>query len=153
MKTAANILFGLLLLCRSGHAQGFVNLNFEQSVLISSNYDSVNNFYTGTAFVPGWLRNGTNLFLYNLVSSGTPNVTLVGKGLPEGSIDGAFSMQLEAFGYGNISVTSETGSVPVSAESLLFKAQPGAGTLGFNQWPEHTIFCAVERLQLHFIWW
>ena len=116
----------ILALSHSARGQGFANLNFERSIVVSSNYDQFGNDY-GIAYVPGWSGFGTNLFLYNQLSLGTPSVTLVGGSL--GAIDGAFSMQLEAFTTASISVSSQASTVPTSAESLMFKAQPGLGVL------------------------
>jgi MYXO-CTERM domain-containing protein len=136
MKTYKPFLLGFSLICAtlSAQAQGFVNLDFEQSTIVSSNYDSGGGFYYGTANVSGWTGmsqetgSTTNLFGYNFISLGTPNVTLVDAAW--GSIDGAFSMQLEAFSTGV--AISQIGSVPASAESLLFEAPSGAASGGLQ---------------------
>ena len=113
---------------QNASGQGFVNLNFEQSIVTSSNYVQgfYFGYYEGTAVVPGWYWNGSGQFHYNLLSTGVDNTTLISGAL--GGIDGAFSMLLQAFFYMNVSV-SQTGAIPVNAESLLFKAQAGTGAM------------------------
>jgi hypothetical protein len=53
MRPWAKISFALLLLCQSGLAQGFVNLDFEDSAIVSSQPTGYGWSY-GTASVPGW---------------------------------------------------------------------------------------------------
>jgi hypothetical protein len=66
MKPWLNILFALLLISRSGHAQGFLNLNFEQATVASapSGYtpaDAFNSISTASAF-PFWtVREDSNI--------------------------------------------------------------------------------------------
>jgi hypothetical protein len=137
----------LIALSQNAFGQAFVNLDFEQSTIVSSNYDSEFGFYYGTANVPGWTGGlGTNLFLYNDLSLGSPSVTLVGTGW--GSIDGAFSMMLQAFPIGGASI-SQTGLVPIGTESLLFKAQQSgvgipAGTLQISLGGQNLSFFALS---------
>lgn len=117
---------------RLGFAQGFVNLDFEAANL--SAYGAGPAVVPITNAIPGWTAVGTpsaNDILYNDVSLGSPTVSLVGinNQFDPSSLDGSFSVVLQAFFTGGASI-SQTALVPVSAESLLFEAkQGGAGTL------------------------
>jgi len=70
--------------------------------------------------------------MYNDLSLGTPNVSLLGLNHQYGPapLDGAYSIILQAFPYGTGSPSiSQTGLVPASARSLFFEAeQSGSGT-------------------------
>jgi hypothetical protein len=115
-------------------AQGFVNLNFESSEIVTSNYSSFLGSYYGTANVPVWTgysspgSSGANLFTYNDPTLGTPSAALVGTY----ALDGTWSMLLQAFSLGGASI-SQTGLVPSNAESLLSVAQQVAYSTGTLQ--------------------
>jgi hypothetical protein len=119
--TAMPILFGL-----SGHAQGtFQNLDFESANL-------PNGTQPGPVLVanalPGWSvyygTNQVNQIFYNDISLGAPQVTLLSANDPFGpnAIEGNFGVLLQ----GGSSLTGvsirQNGLVPVTAESILFKA-------------------------------
>jgi hypothetical protein len=53
VKSGVKILFAMLLFCESGRAQGFVNLNFENTVIVSSQ-PSGDGYNYGTANVSAW---------------------------------------------------------------------------------------------------
>ncbi len=111
----------------SSFAQSFVDMDFEQSTIISSSY-SAYGYYYGTANVPGWTDGFTgNTFDYNALTLGTPAAVLVDSAT-WGVIDGTYSMLLQGFSLGSISV-SQTALVPASTESLLFKAAQDNGGL------------------------
>jgi PEP-CTERM motif len=111
-------------LCCNGYMQGFVNLDFESANL--SGY-SAGPVPTSEA-IPGWTVGGflgPNEMLYNTITIGSPNVTIVSSASVFPSpIDGIFGVFLQG---GDAPMPSafvtQTGLIPVSAKSLLFKAQ------------------------------
>ena len=135
MKTSKLLSVCLTIVCVnfSTRSQGFVNLNFESAIITpdpSSPYYP-NAVYASNA-IPGWTATGfigPNDILYNSASLGSTSVSILGtNGIPP-AIDGAYSVLL----YGGDTATSasinQTAIVPVSADSLLFKAQGSGGTL------------------------
>jgi hypothetical protein len=115
---------------RNVSGQSFVNLNFEQSIVVSSNYDSEFGIYIGTANVLGWTgylgANKETAILYNNFTLGNAGIDVVGQGV--GAIEGQFTLVLQPgfdpFGSGqNVDASmSQTGRVPLYAQSLQFKA-------------------------------
>lgn len=117
---------------RNVSAQNFSDLDFEQSVVVSSNYNSEAGFYYGTANVPDWTGYlGANLettILWNNLTLGNASIDVVGPVL--GAIQGQFTLVLQPggdpFGSGQSVVSasmSQTGFVPINAESLQFEAR------------------------------
>jgi hypothetical protein len=117
------------------HGQGYIDLNFENAVIVqdTSSLYYPNAVYASNA-MPGWTITGSflgpNDISYNALSLGAPCVSILETNGVSKVIDGAFSVNL----YGGTPTSSgvsisQTGVVPPSAISLLFKAQPGIGTL------------------------
>jgi hypothetical protein len=141
MKTLRIVCFAAitLVLLRNVSGQSFIDLNFEQSKIVSSNYDSEFDIYYGTAIVPGWTGYlGTNLdttILWNNGTLGNASIDVISPGGPGGAIEGKFTLWLQQ-GGGNPFVSasmSQTGLVPADAQSLQFKAniwQPLSVSLG-----------------------
>jgi hypothetical protein len=82
---------------RNVSGQSFVNLNFEQSIVVSSNYDSEFGIYIGTANVLGWTgylgANKETAILYNNFTLGNAGIDVVGQGV--GAIEGQFTLVLQ----------------------------------------------------------
>lgn len=109
--------------------QGFVNLNFEQAIIKP---DPSSPYYPYAVYasnaIPGWTATGGNLgpneILYNDLSLGAPCISL--SGTNPAPLNGAYSVGLYggAFFPGNVGVSiSQTGMVPVFAQSIQFDAQ------------------------------
>jgi hypothetical protein len=120
-------------LLRSASGQGFINLDFEDATIVP---DPSSGYYPYAVYanqaIPGWTTVGflgPNEILYNDVTLGSPNVSLLGLNDHYGPapLDGAFSIILQAYITGSPSI-SQTGLVPVSAKSLLFEAQADNGS-------------------------
>ena len=118
--------------------QGFVNLNFEQAIIVTD--PSVPYYpygvYASNA-LPGWTTIGflsPTYILYNDISLGATSITLCGTNSPysPSSLDGRFSIDL----YGGVegpasgASISQTGLVPTNAVSIRFIAQGLAQPFG-----------------------
>jgi len=96
-----------LIFLQNVSGQGFVNLNFEQAVIVTD--PSVPYYPYGVyanRAIPGWTAIGflsPNYILYNDISLGATSVSLLGTNSQSGlsSLDGAFSIDL--YGGGGIS--------------------------------------------------
>ena len=136
MKTWINILFALIVLCRSGQAQSFVNLDFESS--IPTNVTIENGIEFGYAIVPGWTAflggSPQTFFSYNFQSSngeaelvGTTNVP---------SIQGNYFIMLNGsslfFSGQNTAGIGQTGTIPLTAQSLSFWGDVGVNDVSFD---------------------
>jgi hypothetical protein len=138
-----------IVLCQKVHAQGFVNLNFEEATIVpdtSSPYP--NAVYAGDA-IPGWIATGfigpTDI-LYNSASLGDPSVSILGINGTPPALDGAFSIYLYGGGGPSTGASiSQTAIVPSSTESLLFEAQQsGTGTLQVSLGGQNISFFALS---------
>jgi hypothetical protein len=126
-------LVAFLVFARGVSAQGFVNLDFESATIVP---DTSSPYYPNAVYasdaVPGWAVGGflgPNEMFYNTISVGAPNVSIVSSanGFPS-AIDGAFSVFLQGGDTPTPSAfISQTGLIPASARSLLFKAQADGG--------------------------
>jgi hypothetical protein len=108
----------------------FQNLNFEETTIPQNHAPG---FVSATDAFPGWSvyygKDVQSEVLYGQMSFGFGSVSLVGTNGPGYTLEGEFSAFLNgAGGYPEVSI-SQTGLVPVFAESLLFKAVSGRGPL------------------------
>jgi hypothetical protein len=120
-----------LALTRSGLGQGFINLNFEQSTIVTS-YPSGGGWDTGTANVPGWawtpggiFGNGdSNIMGYNDFALSAAAVDLEGAdfGYPYSAIEGNYSIFMQGGSYNGAggSTISQTGQIPLDAKSIIY---------------------------------
>jgi hypothetical protein len=119
-----------LALLRNVSGQSFVNLNFENAIITP---DPSSPYYPDAVYasdaIPGWTATGfigpTDIYYDNL-TLGAPCVAIDdSNGLYDSPpIDGAFSIILYGGGGPLTGASiSQTGIVPASAESILFKAQ------------------------------
>jgi hypothetical protein len=146
MKTTIKILFVFGLLCRVGHAQGFVNLNFEAANIVPDPNSSYFPYGIATTnALPGWNANisgsynqGLSDIIYDTFTLGSPGITILDTNAPDGGssvIQGRYTMVLQATagfnGYNAGGALSQTGLVPALARTLLFSAQlsPAQGTV------------------------
>jgi hypothetical protein len=109
----------LAMVCRFGHAQGFVNLDFEAA----QNVPGSNGYMASTDALPGWTAfSGASqlsdvFYINNITSPPYPPVELVGwNGINWRVIDGNYSCFLN-----NGGLISQTATVPADTESLIFK--------------------------------
>jgi hypothetical protein len=108
----------LSLLIGKGLAQGFLNLNFESSVLTNI----VNfGFTTTNAIVPGWSAND---IAYNGVSLGGPIVSLqdTNNFWNHPAVEGKYFLMVQGGYSGSIAPAAigQTAQIPVTAQSILF---------------------------------
>jgi hypothetical protein len=140
VKIWIKILLAFLVLCRSGQAQGFVNLNFEQAAVSHPpglNYD----VYASNA-IPGWTAyfNGSpqSIIGYDTINLDEAGIFLEDSNAPAGSgllpIQGNYSVLLQAssFAIGHTVSIGQTGTIPSTAQSLTFFGSLAANTLGEN---------------------
>jgi len=137
MKTAAKFLFSLLLLCRSGHAQGFVNLNFEAANLAGFSPGSL---VPATNAFPGWAINAGAGIVYDNFSLSGGSITICDTNPPTSfqPIKGKFFAFLASANYPGTGLPismSQTGQIPVSAESISFWGTIGGMQITFNSQP------------------
>jgi hypothetical protein len=116
----------LLVLCRSGFAQGFLNLNFEAAKIIPVIAGSP--FIEITNALPGWSVFGTTQgqMTYNDPSTGLSSVSLWATNGQQ--ISGNNSVLLQSGVTSPSAYISQTGLVPASSQSILFEAQPELAT-------------------------
>ncbi len=118
-----------------GHAQGFVNLNFESAVVVT---DPTSLYYpfaiNAAAALPGWTTGGgylgPNDIGYNTISLGSTAIFLEGTGGTPVALDGSYSVLLFGGLPGSASIT-QTAVVSASAQSLQFIAE-GTGMLSVS---------------------
>lgn len=134
MKVWVKILFALLVLCRSGQAQGFANLNFEQSTIVSSS-PSGYGFDSGTANVPGWTEYnapfdsnyaGGMTIGYNNQTLDAAGIQVEGTNYWSPAIQGKYSILI--FGGDswnsaqdtNGAAIGKTGQIPLGTQSITY---------------------------------
>jgi hypothetical protein len=165
MKIWLNIVCTLFLLCQSGLAQSFVNLNFEQSTIVTST-PSGEGFNYGIANVSGWTEyygygdsnySGGMTVAYNDPTLDLAGVSLVDTSLPWPAIQGMYSILL----YGGTSIPEDgtngaaigqMGRIPFSTRSITYWSNGGPLQVTFNgqilpsialsSTPNYTIFGA-----------
>jgi MYXO-CTERM domain-containing protein len=112
-----------------GFAQGFVNLDFEDAVIIHDPSSGYPNAVYASDAIPGWTTTGgflgSNDILYNTPSAGSTSVSILATNGHPSALDGNFSVGLYGGGTASSASISQTGLVPVSAKSILFVAQGG----------------------------
>jgi hypothetical protein len=135
-----NYLFAVIIifvLLRNAQGQGFVNLDFEDAVIVP---DPSSPYYPYAVYssdaIPGWTILpgnflGTNEITYNALSTGSTAIALVGTDDHFGpdSLDGNYSIDLYGGVLAGAASISQTGVVPALTESIFFEAQGGGGTL------------------------
>jgi hypothetical protein len=127
MKTGY-LISSLLVAVQYGHAQGFVNLDFEDANIPPTTAGKLGDFVDPALAFPGWtvLPNSNPGFatstFYNDLSLGGPAVTLMGPDFPNGpgyeSLDGSYSVLLQYFGIGGPPTLSQTGLIPADSQSI-----------------------------------
>jgi hypothetical protein len=150
MKTKIIALVLILSETLCGFSQGFVNLNFEQAVIVQ---DPSGPFYPYAYYasnaIPGWTPYsfmGANDIKYNEPSTGAASVSILdNNGYPR-TLGGNYSVLLYG-GAGIIGASiSQTGIVPVNSLSILFRAQyqgPPGGTLVISLGGQNLPFSAI----------
>ena len=138
------ILFALLLFCRSGQAQSFINLGFERAVINTNGLPPF--MAVASSAIPGWtaaISGSANYqlseIIYDTDALGSPAIDILESNNDlAGSaviLQGQYTLELQAVagynGYNAGGSISQTGLIPVSALALLFEAQlsPLQGTL------------------------
>jgi hypothetical protein len=133
MKTKVALFITLLIAGQLGFSQGFVNLDFESAQIIPLTVGADFPPYSiaTTNALPGWTVYYGSIqqfqITYNDPALGSTFVTL--NATNGAQISGNFSVLLQGGLTASAASISQTGLVPVSALSLLFEAQPSAGTL------------------------
>ena len=125
----------------------FQNLNFENAVIIADPASGPGAYYADAA-LPGWTPTGflgPNDVLYNSASLGSTSVSILDPNGHPPALDGSFSVYL----YGGVTAASasisQTGVVPGSTQSLLFKAQQyGLGTLQVSLGGQNLSYVALS---------
>ena len=137
---ALPLFFVFIGLARNVEAQSvaaFYNLNFEQALI---QYDP-NTPYPGYGVyasnaIPGWAAyiNGSAQtdIIYNTTSLGAAEISLFGPGSGQPILGGKYSLELYGGAVGAPASIVQTGLVPPTANSIIFKAfafSPGHGSL------------------------
>jgi hypothetical protein len=149
LQTPAWLIAGTALLLSAAGALGqgtFQNLNFEQSIIVSSS-PSGYGFDTGTANVPGWTEyngwgdanypGGTTLD-YNSETLDAAGIALEGTAYWRPAIAGNYSIFLEGGSipssqYGtNGAAIGQTGQIPATAKSISFYGSSFYAAVTFN---------------------
>lgn len=128
MKNRFLILF-LLAGAQGGHAQGFVNLDFENTTITPVVFPGGTRY---TATVPGWtwtpggnfLNGDPNSVDYNDFALSSPAVNLEGAdfGSPYTAIEGNYSIYIQGGYYNGArgSTIGQTGQIPLNAQSISY---------------------------------
>jgi hypothetical protein len=135
---------------RNATGQGFVNLDFEDAVIVPDPSSSYYPFavYASDA-IPGWTAYiGTAVqsdIIYNELSLGAPTVAIFGtNGVPP-ALDGAYSIDLYGGSGPSTGVSiSQTELVPADAASIFFIATGGDGPLLVSLGGQNIAFSAIS---------
>jgi hypothetical protein len=130
MKNLRFVCFSAVLIVCLQHVsgQGFANLNFDQSTIVTSQ-PSGGGWDTGTANVPGWAwtptdSGYTNIMFYNSFALSGFAVNLVGTnfGATHAAIQGKYSIYIQGADYnGGFGATiAQTGQIPLDARSITY---------------------------------
>lgn len=138
MKNGFLILI-LLVMVQSGHAQGFVNLDFEDATIAPTPVGGSTFPVDPTQAFPGWTVgvNSSGFYTvtsYNDLSLGAPAVDLMGPNFPNFAgytpLQGSYSVLLQYFGYaGEPPTLNQTGLVPADTQSISLLVPPGENTV------------------------
>jgi hypothetical protein len=113
------LIFAVLVLCNAAFAQGFVNLNFEYSIVTNLTTDQFG-YYIGDAIVPGWQP---STIVFNEMTLNRASVSLVGTNLFQ-PLQGNYSILLQGGNlpapYTNGASIGQTGQIPLTAKTILF---------------------------------
>jgi hypothetical protein len=122
----------LLVVVQSGHAQGFVNLDFESANLSPIPSGQYGGEVSSTDAIPGWTgflgTSQVTQVLQNNFTLGNASIDILGPDWTGGIIEGQYTLVLQPgvdpFGSGNAvsASVSQVGSVPANAKSIQFKA-------------------------------
>jgi len=126
------ILFVLLVLCRSGQAQGFINLNFEGATIPNNpTYSDI----TATNLFPNWTV-ASYYLVYNGISLSGGSISILSTN-SFSPIQGKYYVLFaggQFSNYGSISL-SQTGQIPFSAQSIIFWGSMADMQVTFNGQP------------------
>jgi hypothetical protein len=161
LKTFLMAMALLLVGTFGGRGQGFINFDFEQSVLTNDAFNQT------VSFVPGWTAyifgNGQENIRYNAISLGGAIVSMYDtNSMYATSIQGRYYIGLRAqsyynyfgdpFPFANNSAISQTGQIPTSAKSIVFWGSMGTMQVYFNNFllafssidsaPNYTVYAA-----------
>jgi hypothetical protein len=121
----------LFLIAASGLAQGtFQNLNFERATTAPTPVGGWGGSADPAQCFPGWTVGGSaTVVFYNDLSLGAPAAGLMGPSFPNAPhstpLQGSYSVLLQYFGsMGPPPMLSQTGLVPVNAQSISFLTTP-----------------------------
>jgi hypothetical protein len=133
VKYATIICYALLILCQSGQAQGFVDLNFEDANL--TGYPQTSAVPAADAF-PGWTVSAQYI-LHDNVSLSGDSISIIGTNPPYGGpvIQGAYYATLASGNYPGFDQTislSQTGTIPLGMQSMTFWGSIGGLQITFN---------------------
>ena len=123
MKIKALIIAAVVSVSQWGFAQGFVNLNFEQGI-------------TSSNTIPGWTAY-LNGFPFEVVSNDVAlnggQVSLLGTNGGYSQIQGRFYvfLQGQTLGFPSSASIGQLGTIPNSAQSLIFWGNVGANDVSF----------------------
>jgi len=148
MKRSFSIALFLLSLASATHAQGFVNLDFESAKIISDPNSPYYPYGVATSSaLPGWTASyygsltPITSITYNDPSAGSSWASIWATNGEQ--ISGNYSVLLDGGLQNGISIT-QTGQVPVSAESIEFEAQHnGPGTFLVSLGGQYLSFSAI----------
>jgi hypothetical protein len=117
----------LLVVIQSGHAQGFVNLDFEDATVSPTPVNGFGGAVDTAIAFPGWTIGGSGtLVWYNDLTLGSPAVILMGPNSPNGAgftpLEGSYSAWIYYLNGSGFSppTLSQTGLVPADAQSISF---------------------------------
>lgn len=144
----ATFLVSLFAIEQVGFCQDFVNLIFESARIIPMTGGTYINSIATTNALPGWTvyygLSQQSEITYNAPALGSTFVTLWATNGSQ--ISGNYSVLLQGGLTASAASISQTGLVPLSAESLLFEAQQtGAGTLQVSLGGQNLSFVALSN--------
>jgi hypothetical protein len=129
-----------LIAVQSIRSQGFMNLNFEQAVV--SHPPGLDGYVYASTAIPGWPAyfNGSlqSIIGYDAINLDEAGIFLEDSNAPGGGgplpIQGNYSVLLQAssFAIDHTVSIGQTGTIPSTAQSLIFFGSLAANTLGEN---------------------